>query len=551
MFRSILLLVILAANAFAVPVNDNFTSRIALGSGANVTATGSNVGATLQTGENNLDSLGGASVWWKWIAPATAWVTVDTVGSAIDTVLGVFADGPALKDTFVVGFNDESGDSGAPFGSSRVIFKATAGVEYHIAVHGFLGEQGDVMVNIQSGVVPPIRVNSLTLTPASVNVSAAAQNIVADVGIECDGGFVEGEFAIHKANFSGILEIPLLPANRISGTANAGVYRVTIPIARFSSPGTWFLEVAASDGLGRQAVFGRGVSAVFEYDHVLPDGLPGIFSVSNTGAVDNVKPILVSFAMTPSSVNVVAAPAALTFTFRITDTLSGFGGATLTLFTPAGDALTALSVTSAQRISGTVLDGTYSIAFSLPAKMPSGLWSASLLIRDATGNPALYDGAVNGLDFPQGSTTAEWTVTGAPNSYWAWIYPRLSTTVGALPNQDADGDGVPNLVEFAFGLSPNENDSDRTVLVSSLDASGLPSVIVSGASTSLEYVRRNAGALSGLTYTAQFGDLTAPWTDAVGGTVTPVGDRFERVSVTDSVSGSVRRFGRVRVSIAE
>ena len=34
------------------------------------------------------------------------------------------------------------------------------------------------------------------------------------------------------------------------------------------------------------AVFGRGVSAIFEYDHVLLDGLPGIFSVANTGAVN-------------------------------------------------------------------------------------------------------------------------------------------------------------------------------------------------------------------------------------------------------------------------
>ena len=539
MLRFPFLLLLLAATSLAVPANDNFVARIALGSPASVTTSGSNVGATLQTGENNLDSIGGASVWWKWIAPATTWVTVDTVGSEIDTVLAVLADGPALKDTFIVGFNDESGAPNAPFGSSRVIFRATAGTEYHLVVHGFLGAQGNVTLNITADVVPPIRINSLTLTPASVNVTTAAQNITADVGIECDASFAEGVLVVHKASFTGSLEIPLLPANRLSGTATSGVYRVTIPISRFSSPGTWFLEVAVSDTIGGQAVFGRGVSAIFEYDHVLLDGLPGIFSVANTGAVDNVKPALVSFALNPLAVNVSSVPSPMTFTFRITDTLSGFGNATLTLFTPAGDALTTVPVTAASRISGTGLDGTYSVTFTFPARMPSGGWFATLLIRDATGNPSLYDGGVNGLAFPQGAASAQWTVSGATHSYWAWMYPRITTTPGAQPGQDFDGDGLGNLQEFAFGLSPVFNDSAEA---------NLPTVTVAGGTASLTYLRRTAGSLSGLTYTAQFGSTLAPsWLDASGGVVTPVDNFFESVTVTDPAPGGAARFGRVKV----
>ena len=539
MLRFMLALVLLAATAIAVPVNDAFINRIALGSGTTASTTGSNVGATLQTGENNLDSIGGASVWWKWIAPATAWVSVDTLGSNIDTVLAVLADGPALKDTFTVGCNDESGDPDAPMGTSRVIFRATAGIEYHVVVHGFLGVQGNVALNIVSGVVPPIRVASLTLTPASVNVTTASQNITADIGIECDASFLEGQLVVHKANFTGALEIPLLPANRISGIATAGIYRVTIPISRFSSPGTWFLEIAASDAVGGQAVFGRGVSAIFEYDHVLLDGLPGIFSVANTGAVDNVRPNLVSFALTPAALNVVSTPAALTFTFRITDTLAGFGSATLTLFTPAGDALTALPVSAANRISGTALDGTYTVTFSLPAKMPGGTWFATFLIRDATGNPAFYDGGINGLNFPSGATSAVWTVTGASHSYWAWMYPRITTTPGALPAQDFDGDGISNLQEFAFGLSPIFNDSG--------DASP-PTVALTAGTASLTYLRRTAASLSGVTYTAQFSStLVAPWQDAPGGVVTPIDAFFESVTVADPAPGAAARFGRVKV----
>ena len=539
MLRFLSLFLLLATTSFAVPANDNFVDRIALGSAAIVTTTASNVGATLQTGENNLDSIGGASVWRKWVAPATTWVCVDTLGSGMDTVLAVLADGPALKDTFIVGFNDESGAPNAPMGSSRVIFRATAGTEYHLVVHGFLGAQGNVTLNITSGVVPPIRIPSFTLTPASVNVTTAAQNITADIGIECEASFAEGVLVVHKASFTGTLEIPLLPANRLSGTATAGVYRVTIPISRFSSPGTWFLEIAVSDTIGGQAVFGRGVSAIFEYDHVLLDGLPGIFSVANSGAVDNVKPALVSFALNPSAVNVTSAPSPMTFTFRITDTLSGFGSATLTLFTPAGDALTTVPVTAANRISGTALDGTYSLTFSFPARMPSGGWFATLLIRDATGNPSLYDGGANGLAFPQGAASAQWTVTGATHSYWAWMYPRITTTPGALPAQDFDGDGIGNLQEFAFGLSPVFNDSN--------DANP-PTVTVAGGTASLAYLRRTAGSLSGATYTAQFSSTLAPsWLDAPGGVVTPVDTFFESVIVTDPAPGVAARFGRVKV----
>ena len=172
----------------------------------------------------------------------------------------------------------------------------------------------DGRVPTRAGVTPPLRLTSLTLTPGAVNVTTAAQTITADIGIASDAGFSEGVLALHRASFSGVTEIPLQPANRISGTANAGVYRVAVTIPRYSSPGTWLVEVAASDAQGREAVFGRGVAAAFEYDHVLPDGLTGLFSVANTGAVDEAAPALPSFAISPGTANVVVSPAVLTFT---------------------------------------------------------------------------------------------------------------------------------------------------------------------------------------------------------------------------------------------
>jgi hypothetical protein len=147
---------------------------------------------------------------------------------------------------------------------------------------------------------------------------------------------------------------------------------------------------------------------------------------------------------------------------------------------------------------------------------------------------------VNGLDFPLGPASAEWTVTGAPNSYWVWMYPRLTTTAGALPAQDLDADGIANVLEFAFGLSPEESDT-----------AGLPVPSRPTSALALDYLRRSAGSLSGLTYSAQFGDLLTPWLTAPGGLVTPVSATFERVSVADPEAVGARRFGRVRVTLSE
>ena len=532
--------------ALAVPLNDTFANRISLGGGPVAEASGDNTGATLQSNENDLDSIGGASVWWKWTAPETAWVSVDTQGSGIDTVLAVLADGPALKDTYVVGYNDETGDPAGNGGSSRVIFAAVAGTEYHIAVHGFLGVQGPVQLHLQSGVIPPLRITSLAFAPGSVDVTTASQTIMADIGIASDAGFAEGALVLHRAGFSGITEISLLPVHRLSGTDREGIYRVPVPVGRYSAPGTWLVEVAVTDTVRREAVFGRGVSAAFEYDHVLPDGLTGLLPVVNTGAVDGAEPVLASFAITPGVVDTTTSPAMMSCQFRVTDALSGFAAATLTLYTPSGAALTAVPVTAAHRTLGTALDGTYQLPIALPAKMPSGLWTVSLLIRDAAGNPALYDGTANGAAFPSGPASGRFSVTGVPHGYWAWMYPLVTTAPGTQPNDDLDHDGIPNLLEYAFGLTVEEPDS----AAAGPAGTGLPVFEKTSTGISLTYFRRSAAALTGLSYTPQFSGDLEDWQNAPGGLVIPVNDNFEKITVSDPVPGT-RRFGRVRVSLAE
>ena len=77
-----------------------------------------------------------------------------------------------------------------------------------------------------------------------------------------------------------------------------------------------------------------------------------------------------------------------------------------------------------------------------------------------------------------------------------------------------------------------------------------------GASRGLkvEYVRRKASTNSGLIYEVQFCDnllSTGPgsWTTTVAlPIVTSIDDTWERVVILDAVTGTTRRFGRVKVT---
>lgn len=115
------------------PANDNFAAAQVI-SGCSGSVNGTNVSATKESGEPDHASSGGTrSVWYQWVAPSTSSVTITTAGSSYDTVMGVYT-GSAVNSLTTIGTNDDvvSGDT-----SSRVIFNATGGVVYKIAIAGF------------------------------------------------------------------------------------------------------------------------------------------------------------------------------------------------------------------------------------------------------------------------------------------------------------------------------------------------------------------------------------------------------------------------------
>jgi len=140
----------------AQPANDNFANRIAL-SGATVNTTGSNVGATMEADEPTRlpdRTRFGASVWWSWTAPVSGSVRITTVGSSFDTVLAVYT-GTSVGTLALISGNDDT----ATNVQSHVSFTAVGGTTYRIAVDGYDGNSGIVVLNWQATFVagpPPL-----------------------------------------------------------------------------------------------------------------------------------------------------------------------------------------------------------------------------------------------------------------------------------------------------------------------------------------------------------------------------------------------------------
>jgi subtilase family serine protease len=129
------------------PAMDSFANALVL-SGSTFTWSGTNVGATRETGEpNHAGSRGGASIWVAWTAPTTRTVTLNTHGSNFDTLLAVYT-GSSVSTLTQVASNDDD-PSGAYAYTSALTFQAVAGQLYYIAIDGYNGATGNITVNMQ------------------------------------------------------------------------------------------------------------------------------------------------------------------------------------------------------------------------------------------------------------------------------------------------------------------------------------------------------------------------------------------------------------------
>ena len=126
------------------PQNDRFSMATRI-SGRSGRARGSNVGAIMESGESG---LGDKSVWWQWRSPSNGRVTIDTVGSSFDTILGVYT-GTRVNALTRLAESDNAAGIGQ---QSRVILEVEAATVYWLRVSGRVspfgrGGTGNIVLN--------------------------------------------------------------------------------------------------------------------------------------------------------------------------------------------------------------------------------------------------------------------------------------------------------------------------------------------------------------------------------------------------------------------
>lgn len=185
------------------------------------------------------------------------------------------------------------------------------------------------------------------------------------------------------------------------------------------------------------------------------------------------------------------------------------------------------------------------ISYTAPASV--GPQSFTFQVQD--------DGLSNNLDLSPNTITFN-VIT--PVEHWRQIHFGSSLNIGtAADTGDFDGDGVVNLLEFAFGTGPSSLGSGRaslnwngTFASASLGSTGQPVAAVQSGGSGPEYralfIRRTDYATAGLNYTVQFSSDLFTWGDSTATPTTlsssggydlvgvpfPSGMQFFRVGVT-------------------
>ena len=170
------------------PPNDNFINALTL-SGASGATMGTNTFATKEVGEPSHATVASAtnSVWWKWTAPSTGFLRVDTLRTSFDTVMAAYT-GSSVNALTAIASNDDFNFAGGIY-QSLISFTATSNTTYSIAVSGYNGATGAITLNwilvpwssittLQNGVPVSATGSKYSNAYFKIAVPAGASNLV-------------------------------------------------------------------------------------------------------------------------------------------------------------------------------------------------------------------------------------------------------------------------------------------------------------------------------------------------------------------------------------
>ena len=151
------------------PANDDFSNAFSIVGLSGIT-NGYTIGASKETGEPaHASDVGGRSVWFTWVAPASGPTEFNTAGSSFDTLLGIYT-GSSVTGLTTVAANDN--DTPAGIQTSRLTLGAAAGTTYRIAVDGYGAASGNISLywNMVSKVgISPLSNGNVQVSFSGVN----------------------------------------------------------------------------------------------------------------------------------------------------------------------------------------------------------------------------------------------------------------------------------------------------------------------------------------------------------------------------------------------
>ena len=157
--------------AQGAPGNNAFSLATAVSGNSGSVATW-NFNATAETGEPaHAGAAATRSIWFKWTATESGWLTMHTQGSAIDTRLGAYT-GTSVSALSTVASNDDAG-GGA---TSSATWQVVAGQTYAIAVDGKNGSSGAVNLGWSWHSTPNVADLSITTTLTANGVDVSVLN---------------------------------------------------------------------------------------------------------------------------------------------------------------------------------------------------------------------------------------------------------------------------------------------------------------------------------------------------------------------------------------
>jgi YD repeat-containing protein len=201
--------------------NDNFADAQVI-SGSSGSASGTNVGATKESGEpNHAGDAGGASVWYRWQAPTTGSSIFSTAGSSFDTLLAVYT-GSSVNALTTIASDDDDPAGGL---QSVVTFNAIAGTVYYIAVDGFAGSRGNITLSWGLS-VPPSSLRIDGTTQAAGRATGGQQIILFGTFANLSSVIVGGTAASWSYT-SGISQITVITPPHTVGAAKIDLVPTT------------------------------------------------------------------------------------------------------------------------------------------------------------------------------------------------------------------------------------------------------------------------------------------------------------------------------------